>query len=198
MDHNLHRLQQPDVLVSPRQVLAQPSAAPEAPGVYAWYFDLSPSPAIDLNACWLWQGRHLLYVGIAPSRPPETSKPPSRSNLRRRLKQHMNGNASASTLRLTLGCLLAGSLGIELRRVGSSGRMKFSTGEQVLSAWIRDHARVTWIVHPEPWLVEEAAIEHLYMPLNLDQNSVHPFHATLSAARSRAKARARALPILPK
>ena len=133
MTSEFDQLLQPSITVSRNDILARPSAAPAAPGIYAWYFDQSPSPVIDLNRCWKWQGRHLLYVGIAPSRPSENGKLPSRSNLNKRLKQHMNGNASGSMLRLTLGCLLAGSLGIELRHVGSSGRMTFLNGEQIIS-----------------------------------------------------------------
>jgi hypothetical protein len=43
--------------------------------------------------------------------------------LSRRIQYHMRGNAEASTLRLTLGCLLAEELDIELRRVGHGKRL---------------------------------------------------------------------------
>jgi hypothetical protein len=39
----------------------------------------------------------------------------------RGIRYHYTGNASGSTLRLTLGCLLAERLGIQLRRVGAAG-----------------------------------------------------------------------------
>jgi hypothetical protein len=45
--------------------------------------------------------------------------PPSRQQLRSRLRRHSAGNAAGSTLRLTLDCLLASQLGVQLRRVGS-------------------------------------------------------------------------------
>ena len=67
-----------------------------------------------------------------------------------------------------------------------------------LREWMEANAFVTWITHPEPWIVESKAIERLYLPLNLDQNKSHPFHTTLSNARSMAKARARDLPVLPR
>jgi hypothetical protein len=51
-------------------------------------------------------------------------------------------NAEGSTLRLTLGCLLADELGIELRRVGSGKRFTFSTGEKRLSEWMEANARI--------------------------------------------------------
>ena len=46
-----------------------------------------------------------------------------RLRLSRRIQYHMRGNAEASTLRLTLGCLLAEELDIELRRVGHGKRL---------------------------------------------------------------------------
>src|ERR1700722_7026268 len=54
------------------------------------------------------------------------------------------GNAEGSTLRLTLGCLLAGELGLELRRGGSGGRLTFCDGEARLSGWLAENALVTW------------------------------------------------------
>jgi hypothetical protein len=54
-------------------------------------------------------------------------------------------------LRKTLGCLLAGELRIQLRRVGSGKRMTFVEGEQALSAWMAENAYVSWIVRRRPW-----------------------------------------------
>src|SRR5207249_1234074 len=62
------------------------------------------------------------YVGISPARPVSAGGP-VRQNLRRRLRAHLRGNASGSTVRLTLGCLLRAGLGLTLRRVGSGERM---------------------------------------------------------------------------
>ena len=44
-------------------------------------------------------------------------------HLRKRLRGHLRGNASGSTLRLTLGCLLADQLRLKLRPVGASKRL---------------------------------------------------------------------------
>jgi hypothetical protein len=59
------------------------------------------------------------------------------------------------------------------------------------------NAFVTWLETPEPWKVEEAIIKMVSLPLNLDQNRNHPFHAALSAMRREARQRARELPIVP-
>ena len=57
------------------------------------------------------------------------------------------------------------------------------------------NAFVFWIVTEEPWEADERLIRSPCLPLNLAQNSNHPFHARLSACRSSAKERAMTLPI---
>jgi hypothetical protein len=124
----------------------------------------------------------LLYVGISPKRPSAVGSP-SRQTLRSRLLYHFQGNAEGSTLRLSLGCLLSQSLGIELRRVGSGRRMTFGAGERALNDWLERSARVAWLACDEPWRIEEHTIRSVSLPLNLDQNRHHNFHSYLSEIR---------------
>ena len=63
---------------------------------------------------------------------------------------HYNGNAEGSTLRKTLGCLLAEELDLELRRVGSGSRRTFVDGEAELSLWMQEHARASWVLQDQP------------------------------------------------
>ncbi len=181
-------------LIKAAEVLARPSPIPAAPGVYAWFFRNVP-PGVPVDGCVLRSGMPLLYVGISPKAPPTNGTPVSRQTLRSRVRYHYRGNAEGSTLRLTLGCLLADSLGIELRRVGSGTRMTFGTGESTLSAWMAANALVCWVEHPRPWETEEALIRSVSLPLNLQGNQHHPFHAQLTAIRAAAKQRARLLPV---
>jgi hypothetical protein len=112
------------------------------------------------------------------------------------MRDHFRGNAEGSTLRLTLGCLLADTLGIQLRRVGSGKRLTFTNpGEQRLDAWMADHARVA--VHPtdRPWEVEHHLLGALKLPLNLRDNR-HPFVGTLAKIRSEAKEWAKGMPVV--
>lgn len=176
------------------EILSRPSPVPKAPGVYAWYFrSLECVPSAACQSCGAFR---LLYIGISPSAPPVNGKLPSRQNLHQRLRYHMQGNAEGSTLRLSLGCILADELGIELRRVGSGRRLTFSTGEAALSQWLEEYARVAWHVCVEPWELEENLISTLNLPLNLDMNTANSFHRVLSELRMAAKVRARTLPIL--
>ena len=131
-------------------------------------------------------------IGISPTKR-GIGPPPSRQTLRDRIRYHYRGNAEGSTLRLTLGSILAEQLGIELRRIGSGKRMTFGRGEALLSDWMAENAFVTWQCCEQPWLLEEQLISQVCLPLNLDQNGRNAFHAVLSRVRSSARERAREL-----
>jgi hypothetical protein len=189
------QLLEPEVLHTAAEVLVRPSVIPPAPGVYAWYFAELP-PRVFTDGCHRYRSMPLLYVGIAPKAPPRDGRPGSRQTVRKRLQYHFRGNAAGSTLRLTLGCLLAEELGIGLRRVGSGNRFTFSDGEKLLSAWMAENTRVAYTVTERPWELEERLIKELALPLNLDQNKHSPFHQTLSDLRATQRASARALPVV--
>lgn len=177
------------------EVLARPSPVPQGPGIYGWWFRTLPAE-IDVRGCVVRDGLTLLYAGISPKKPPANGRGPSRQTLRSRIRTHYAGNAEGSTLRRTLGCLLAPELGIELRRFGSGTRMHFGVGEQDLSRWMDHNAFASWFSDPEPWLLEEKILTALDLPLNLDQNHHNAFHSNLTAARAAAASRARSLPAL--
>ena len=151
---------------------------------------------IDTSGCRKREGLALLYVGISPRRPPGRG-PRAAQGLRRRLETHYAGNAEGSTLRKTLGCLLADQLGIRLRRVGSGRRKTFADGEQLLSAWMSQNAFVSWLTRERPWELEHDLITTVDLPLNLEGNTAHRFHRELTQVRARCVAQANALPVLP-
>ena len=169
------RLKRPERLYERQELLRHPSPIPAVPGLYGWYFDTLPHPSIrDIGT--VTGGWSLLYIGIAPS------GPPSRSNLRKRLRHHLSGNARGSTLRLTLGALLLDAL--ELEPSPASGRLSFGPTEHRLSAWLDEHTRVVWVEHPQPWAVEAEVVRLLVVPLNRQHNAAHQFHETLWRLRS--------------
>lgn len=129
----------PARVFSRQHALAVPAPVPARPGVYGWWFRRWPSP-IAADDCSRHRGLALLYVGISPKQPPRNGRPASKQNLAERIRYHYTGNAEGSTLRKTLGCLLADEFGIQLRRVGSGSRMTFGAGEQALSAWMAENA----------------------------------------------------------
>jgi hypothetical protein len=178
------------------EVLSRPSVVPAASGVYGWWFRAVPA-LIDTTECRNHDGLVLLYVGISPRRPPASGQAASRQDVRQRLRMHYAGNAEGSTLRKTLGCLLAGQLGIQLRRVGSGRRKTFADGEQLLSAWMSENAFVSWVIRERPWELEHDLIAAVDLPLNLEGNIGHRFHPELTRARAQCVAQANALPVLP-
>jgi hypothetical protein len=188
-------LVRPERVLSRAEVLGRPSPVPAVAGTYAWYFKQFPA-VIDSTRC-VRSELTLLYVGIPPRAAPVGGVGASRQNLRRRLRQHYALNAYGSTLRLTLGCLLADQLGLVLRRVGSGTRLTFADGEAALSQWMAENAFVCWVAHERPWELEDALVNTLDLPLNLQGNDRHPFRTNLKGARAAARDRARALPVWP-
>jgi hypothetical protein len=189
----LHLLTNPPHLWTRNEVLTT-KCVPRSAGVYAWFFREVPG-LVPVEGCFVKDGATLLYGGIAPKAPPKNGKPASSQTLFHRLRYHMHGNAYGSTLRLTLGCLLAEKLGIQLRRVGSGTRRTFAIGEAKLSAWMEENAAVCWMETSQPWVIEADFIAATSLPLNLDQNHNHPFYASLTALRATAKRRADELPV---
>lgn len=183
-------------LHSRADVLSRPSPAPRVPGVYAWFFKELP-PGLDATDCLQRGALTLLYIGIAP-RAPTADGRTSRSHLAQRLRTHFAGNAAGSTLRLTLGCLLSATIGVELRRVGSTERRTFTNpGEQRLDAWLAENARVSWVETSEPWRAEaELLASGLSLPLNIEGNLNGRHTALTSGARRVAARRALGLPII--
>ena len=195
-EHRYQEIVSPTRVWSRSEILQKSNCPiPKENGVYGWYFKKLPSK-IPTTDCILYDGLTLLYVGISPKPPPKEGKKSSRQNLHQRIRYHMKGNAEGSTLRLTLGCLLADELGIQLRRVGSGKRMTFADGEVELSKWLGENAFVTWKVHSEPWRLEEELISQISLPLNLSKNQNHSFYSILSNIRKHAKLRAKVLPIV--
>ena len=178
------------------EVLSRPSPIPAVPGVYGWWFNRLPATC-DVSNCRQLDGFTLLYTGISPKRPPRNGRAPSRGQLRQRIVTHYAGNAEGSTLRKTLGCLLAAELGIQLRRVGSGSRRTFVDGEQQLSRWMGEHAYISFAPHERPWELEELLIDLLDLPLNLDGNSRNAFHSELTRVRRDAVVAANLLPVVP-
>jgi hypothetical protein len=184
-------------LHSRNDVLSRPSPVPSAPGIYAWYFKRPPSQ-IDTTGCYSVAGMTLLYVGISPKEPPSNGHRPSRSTLRKRLQTHFRGNAEGSTLRKTLGCLLASESGFPLRRVGSGTRQTFTNpGEQALDAWMGENAFVTWHACDRPWKLEQEILSSgVPLPLNIQDNPCEAHTALVRAVRRNAVAAALTLPIV--
>lgn len=155
--------------------------APASPGIYGWWVARG---ALDVPDASYQErdGHQLLYVGISPRRAA------SSGTIRKRLIQHMTGNASQSTLRRTLGVLLTEQLGLTLGIYG--GRPTFGPdGEPHITAWLHENAKVAWVVDPAPWAVEDELLGSSVLALNLDGRS-DDFARSISVKRTTALAEA--------
>ncbi|GHH45966.1 GIY-YIG nuclease family protein [Lentzea cavernae] len=148
---------------------------PRKPGVYVWFFDEIPAD-VPTEGCHVGEHGTALYVGIATVK----------RTLRSRLRNHFRGNASGSTLRLTLGC----HLDLPLRQVGS--RLTFGDQEPVVSEWLAEHGRVACVAHDDPESLEQELLGTGRFPLNIKDNP-HPYAKLVSERRAAARSAARAV-----
>ena len=165
----------PSALFKVEDIMRTPSAAPDKPGIYTWWFD--ELPGVPLAGTREQDGFRLAYVGIASHRP-GTRRP-----LRRRLRDHCAGPVATSTLRRSLAAILMKRL--DLHPYCAGKKVKLPAEEEVrLSAWLRDHARVAWTPSTEPWIHERYALEKgPPLPLNVQGNR-HEFVGELLAMRA--------------
>jgi hypothetical protein len=94
---------------------------------------------------------------------------------------------ASSTLRRTLACLLEAKLKLHLRRRASAKLWMTAADETRLTKWMDTNARVAWLCHDQPWLLEDELIDvgHPRLPLNI-RGSSDPFRAELKKLRAAA------------
>jgi hypothetical protein len=170
------RIEAPSKLFRVSDVMARPSAAPNEPGLYTWWFDDLPN--VPLDSLLDQMGFKLAYVGIAPQ------TPRSRRTLRQRLRDHCRGPIATSTLRRSLTAILSHRLDLHPFRLGKKIRLP-DHEEERLSAWLEAHGRVAWILNPTPWVWEKNILRSgPPLPLNI-QGNAHSFANELSIMRRR-------------
>jgi hypothetical protein len=150
---------------------------PRESGLYAWWAAPGSVPQVSGPAHPGIDGLELLYIGLA-------------QNLRARVVgNHFRGPTGSSTLRRALVALLLTSEGYTTRWTRTRV-VPVDADEARLSAWMREHLRVTWVERPDPQAVEAAVIAELAPPLNQDHNRAHPLHSMIAAARAAYRASA--------
>lgn len=190
-------------LYSRQEMIYDTCPAPGEFGVYACFFKDIPDE-IPIEGCHQVDGWTLLYLGVSPMKSTDTNF--HKNNLKKRLRTHLMNDAEGSTLRKSLGVLLAKKTGYSLRLIkpekqvdkNQRGKKKRVTltnsGEQALDRWLDHNIRVTWLVHSTPWDIIPELFSQFTLPLSLDSPNKIPFHAHLSKWRSQAKKKAKSLP----
>lgn len=181
--HNemIETLLRPTEFWEPALVATEPGTVPKVPGIYAWWFDEGTLPTVPTEGCLLQDGRNLLYVGIAPNGATRTS---GLRTLRDRLKDHCCGTIGRSTLRRTLTALLVAEQGWKVSRNTMGRQVMSDEHEAGLNRWMAAHARVVWLPHLTPWLIEDDLVHagEPRLPLNI-AGSPDPYRQELSMRR---------------
>lgn len=126
------------------------------PGLYAWWASPDVLSALAGPPNPSTPALRLLYVGIA-------------TKLRSRLASNHLGRSGSSTLRRTLAGFL---LDDEQYRTRWTDRVVLvDDDERRLTDWMVKHLRVTWCEHATPRDVEQATIQTLRPPLNVEHAS---------------------------
>ena len=188
----LRKLTDPDPsnLYSRSEMISNPCPIPETGGLYAWYFKEIP-PKVPTEGCIVKDGKTLLYIGISPARKN------SNANLRSRIKtMHLKSIAEFSTLRFSLGVLLAEKSKFPLRMKIRERKTFTHPGEEWLNNWMEENAYVCWATHRAPREVEEKILKSrkVLLPLNIQSNRCNPFKKELLAMRKTAKNHAKTMP----
>jgi hypothetical protein len=163
LDHLIASLTDVDQAQAPARFPLDAEVA-SLPGLYSWWGDNTARALIGEQL-----GSSippLIYAGQAgATRWPSGTR--SKATLASRIRgNHINGNASSSTLRLTLSALLLHPLGLT---VSKPGRL-MSEDRKTVSRWIRGHLHVAIVPYDDRdrlKQVEEEILAILDPPLNL-------------------------------
>lgn len=164
-----------------RKLAAEPGLLPNRPGVYA-IVGRSAIPVLDLQgyyatalSCHAFIGMEpVLYVGSASSQ---------RSSVRKRVSDHLLGDARKSTFRQSLGLALAAQLNLQPTSLAGRAGFHFGEGERVLSAWMQANLSFTYHVCDDPIGVERALVKGCHPAFNIKEREWDPFARQLSARR---------------
>jgi hypothetical protein len=176
-------------LVPASAILDDFEIVPDEPGVYAWFFRPVP-PRVPWTDCFGRNGYRLLYVGIAP-RHRVSGKDRTRRTLRERMKNHLRGSISSSTLRISLAALLKGQKRILTERT-PRGSVRIGEHEDKVTSWMVSSGSVVWLQHSRPWEIEAQLMGMYSLPLNIKGNRDHPFAHELRLLRRALKTGGRA------
>ncbi|WP_156525983.1 GIY-YIG nuclease family protein [Mycobacterium adipatum] len=154
----------------------------QRPGMYAWWGDaeactvLGAELGVELPS--------LLYVGQAGATKWPSGKRSTATLATRIGRQHIRGNARSSTFRRTISALLLD----QLQLVPAGGGRLDSPSNAVVSQWIAEHLTVGIVAVDDRdalGRVEQALLDQLDPPLNLDHCPSSAARARLTALRAR-------------
>jgi len=170
------------VMHSPEEIYHKKHLIPEAPGVYAWYFDNHFGTyftdntqsvitiALDSAPIKEW---FLLYIGIA-------GKKRGRTLRDRIFGDHLNKNSAGSTLRQSLAALLWSEINLN-----PVMQLNGENEKQKMNRWLFQHARVSWIETSKAEKIEKSMLRNFGCNLrfNIKGNKSNPCRKELKRLR---------------
>jgi hypothetical protein len=165
----------------PSDAREEPSPISATAGVYLfcsnndWLARELSAPQIDSHP--LPAGYYPLYIGSA-------------SNLQRRVRCHVGRSSVASSMRGSLGTILAEQIGLTPLASDIGADMWFAE-EAVLSAWIDRHCLVGVCEAANPLQLEKALVVSEKPPLNITFLKTTPLARHLIGVRASARAEAK-------
>jgi hypothetical protein len=167
----------------PSEGRQDPNPLPTAGGVYLfcsnneWLAEKLGSPTFASSA--LPTGYHPLYIGSA-------------ANLQRRIRSHVGRSSVASSMRGSLGTILAEQIGLTPLASDVGGELWFAE-EAILSGWIDRYCLVGVRETSSPLTLEKALVVSEKPPLNISYLKTTPLARRLIRARASVRAEARRL-----
>jgi len=158
-----------------------PSPLPAAAGVYLfcsnneWLAEELGSPTFASSE--LPAGYRPLYIGSA-------------ANLQRRIRSHVGRSSLASSMRGSLGTILAEQIGLTPLASDVGGDLWFAE-EAILSGWIDRYCLVGVLKTSTPLQLERALVVSEEPPLNISFLKTTPLARRLISARASVRAEAR-------
>lgn len=165
----------------PVSAVRQAGALPEQPGLYAWWAD--PAGLDLLSRPFGVTLPPLIYAGQAGASSIRSRRPGNATLRSRIVSNHIRGNITSSTFRLTLASVLREPLALSTRASGGLERHANAR----LSAWIERHLSVGWCSCADRDVLahlEATVLERLDPPLNLMGMPPTPVRRRLSQLRS--------------
>lgn len=167
----IERLLEVEVAMTPSELRGRASTSFAQPGIYSWWVDSAGASELTRGL-----GHRVLpglvYVGIAGG---GTEAAPRTGTLWTRIvTMHLGGNHQFSTLRLTLGAILAAAWGDD------------QIDERALTEWMYQHLRVLPVEVDDPRALqslEADVLAQLDPALNLNQVGKNPLRGRVSELR---------------
>ena len=156
--------------------------AASRPGLYSWWADGEARK--QLGSVLRTPMPPLIYIGQAGATQWPSGRRPQSTLVSRIRSGHINGNASASTFRLTISAILRGPMNL---RVEKPRRLVPGDNRRV-TAWIKEHLRVVIAPYDDRdslGRVEEAVLVKVDPPLNLEGMPYTPLRDRLAQLRKR-------------